>query len=76
MARTPGPRIVVPQASPTTAALEEVARLARRGVLVPVIDRVFGLDHAAQAVSYVETEHARGKVVVAVGGYPGREPRA
>ncbi len=76
MARTPGPRIVVPQARPTTAALEEVARLARRGVLVPVIDRVFGLDHAAQAVSYVETEHARGKVVVAVGGYPGRELRA
>jgi NADPH:quinone reductase-like Zn-dependent oxidoreductase len=68
IARTPGPRIVVPQSRPTTAALEEIADLARRGVLVPVIDRVFGIDDAAQAMSYVETEHARGKVVVAVSG--------
>jgi NADPH:quinone reductase-like Zn-dependent oxidoreductase len=72
MARTPGPRIVVPQARPTTAGLEEIADLARRGVLVPVIDRVFGIDNAAQAMSYVETEHARGKVVVAVGGSSGK----
>ena len=68
LARTPGPRIVVPQARPTAAGLEEIAGLARGGVLVPVIDRVFGIDDAAHAMSYVETEHARGKVVVAVNG--------
>jgi NADPH:quinone reductase-like Zn-dependent oxidoreductase len=68
LARTPGPRIVVPQARPTTAGLEEIAGLAGRGAVVPVIDRVFGLDDAAQAMSYVETEHPRGKVVVAVSG--------
>ena len=64
LARTPGPRIVVPQARPTTALLEALADLAQRGVLVPVIDRVFPLDDGADAVTYVETEHARGKVVI------------
>jgi NADPH:quinone reductase-like Zn-dependent oxidoreductase len=73
MARTPGPRIVVPQARPTTTGLEEIAGLARCGVLVPVIDQVFGIDDAAQAMSYVETEHPRGKVVLAVRGSVGKE---
>lgn len=66
LARTPGPRIVAPQARPTTAGLEEVAGLARQGALVPVIDRRFTLDEAADAVTYVETEHPRGKVVIAM----------
>ena len=64
LARTPGPRIVVPQARPTTAGLEEIADLARKGALVPVIDRRFTLGEAADAVRYVETEHPRGKVVI------------
>jgi NADPH:quinone reductase-like Zn-dependent oxidoreductase len=67
LARTPGPRIAVPQARPTTASLETLAGLARRGALVPVIDRVFGLHDAAAAMRYVETEHARGKVLVVMG---------
>lgn len=67
LARTPGPRIVVPQARPTTAGLEALAALAQRGALVPVIDRVFNLDDGAEAVRYVETEHARGKVVMVMG---------
>jgi NADPH:quinone reductase-like Zn-dependent oxidoreductase len=64
LARTPGPRIVVPQARPTTTRLEELAGLARRGAIVPVIDRVFSLEQGADALRYVETEHARGKVVL------------
>jgi NADPH:quinone reductase-like Zn-dependent oxidoreductase len=64
LARTPGPRIVAPQARPTTAALEEVAGLARQGALVPVIDRRFTLGEVADAVTYVETKHPRGKVVI------------
>ncbi len=64
LARRPGPRIVVPKAQPTTEQLEELARLCDTGSLAPAIDRVFDLDHAADAVRYVETEHARGKVLI------------
>lgn len=64
LARTRGPRIVAPRAQPTTAGLDEIAGLARHGALVPVIDHRFGLGDAADAVTYVETEHPRGKVVI------------
>jgi NADPH:quinone reductase-like Zn-dependent oxidoreductase len=65
LARLPGPRIVIPQAQPTTERLEELAALVEAGSLVSVIDRVFDLDDGADAVRYVETEHARGKVILA-----------
>ena len=68
VARTPGPRIVAPQARPTTAQLESLAAMARRGALVPVIERSFDLADGAAAVRYVETEHARGKVLVTIAG--------
>lgn len=66
LSRRPGPRIVVPQARPTTETLEQIAALVQSGSLVPVIDRVFALDDGAEAVRYVETEHASGKVILAV----------
>jgi NADPH:quinone reductase-like Zn-dependent oxidoreductase len=66
LARRPGPKIVIPQARPTTERLEELADLMQSGALVPVIDRVFTLGDAGDAVRYVETEHARGKVVIVV----------
>jgi hypothetical protein len=36
------------------------------GRLRPVVERTFSLEDAAAAVRQVETEHARGKVVVTV----------
>jgi NADPH:quinone reductase-like Zn-dependent oxidoreductase len=36
------------------------------GRLAPVIDRTFPLADAAEAIGYVESEHARGKVVIRV----------
>jgi NADPH:quinone reductase-like Zn-dependent oxidoreductase len=65
LARRPGPRIVVPQARPTTEQLEQIAALVEAGSLVPVVDRVFDLTDAAAAVHYVESRHASGKVVLA-----------
>jgi NADPH:quinone reductase-like Zn-dependent oxidoreductase len=55
-----------PQSVPTTAVLERVAAMVVAGRLLPVVDRTFSLDDAAAAVRHVETEHARGKVVVTV----------
>jgi NADPH:quinone reductase-like Zn-dependent oxidoreductase len=66
LARRPGPRIVVPQAKPTTRQLEEIAALVQSGSVVPVIDRVFALDDGAAAVRYVEDTHASGKVIITV----------
>jgi NADPH:quinone reductase-like Zn-dependent oxidoreductase len=59
-----GTRIVVPQATPSATALEQLAELASAGVIAPVVDRVFPLDRAAEAIRYLETEHARAKVVI------------
>jgi NADPH:quinone reductase-like Zn-dependent oxidoreductase len=66
LARRPGPRIVVPQAEPTTSGLEEIAALVQSGSLVPVIDRAFALDDGAEALRYVEDTHASGKVIIAI----------
>lgn len=66
LARRPGPRIVVPQAQPTTSRLQEIAALVESGSLVSAIDRVFALDDGAEAVRYVEDTHTSGKVIITV----------
>ena len=68
LARTPGPRIVVPEARPDTERLRELRSMVEAGRLRPIIDRVYPLDRADDAVRHVEGEHARGKVIVAVSG--------
>ena len=54
----------IPQSVPTTDILERVANLVVTERLRPVIDRTFRLEEAAAAIRYVETEHARAKVVI------------
>ncbi len=46
--------------------LPEMAKFLKTGKITPVIDRVYPLSEIAEAVRYVETGHARGKVVIAV----------
>jgi NADPH:quinone reductase-like Zn-dependent oxidoreductase len=58
--------VVVPKALPTTATLGRTADLIASGRVEPVIDRTFPLEEAAAAVRYMETEHARAKVVITV----------
>jgi NADPH:quinone reductase-like Zn-dependent oxidoreductase len=48
------------------ADLEQLARAAGEGALVPVIDRVVPLEETAAGQAHVETRRARGKVVVRV----------
>jgi NADPH:quinone reductase-like Zn-dependent oxidoreductase len=57
-------RILTPQASPTREVLEELAHLVTTGAISPVLDRTFALENAADALRYLETDHARAKVIV------------
>lgn len=65
-ARLSGLRLFVPKAAPNTEVLEQMAALISAGKVTPVIDRRFDLNHAADAIDYLETEHARAKVVITV----------
>lgn len=46
--------------------LEEIARLIGSGVLRPVVDRIFPFNQTPEALTYVETGRAKGKVVIKV----------
>lgn len=48
--------------------LAEIARLIDSGAIRPVIDRVFPFAHTPEALAYVETGRAKGKVVVSITG--------
>lgn len=49
---------------PSGDDLGQLAALIESGDLTPVIDRSYGLDAVPEAVRYVDTKHARGKVVI------------
>jgi NADPH:quinone reductase-like Zn-dependent oxidoreductase len=46
--------------------LTELANLMSAGKVTPVIDRTYALDEVPQAIGYLETGRARGKVVIRV----------
>ncbi|OYU46859.1 MAG: NADPH:quinone oxidoreductase [Rhizobiales bacterium PAR1] len=48
--------------------LAEIAKLIDTGAIRPVVDKVFPFAQTAEALAYVETGRAKGKVVVAVAG--------
>jgi NADPH:quinone reductase-like Zn-dependent oxidoreductase len=50
------------------ADLATLADLMRSGQVKPVIDRCYGMADCAAAMRHLETMHAHGKVVVAIGG--------
>ena len=54
------------------ADMETLRDLMATGRVVPVVDRTFPLADTAEAIAYVETGRARGKVIVIV--EPGPEP--
>lgn len=61
-----GQRLVVLTTAPDREALAALRHLAESGGLTPVIDRAYPLDEAREALRYVETEHARAKVVITI----------
>jgi NADPH:quinone reductase-like Zn-dependent oxidoreductase len=64
--RLRGQRMVSFLASITREDLLILGELAAAGKIAPVIDRTYPLREAAEAVRYVETGQARGKVVITV----------
>lgn len=46
--------------------LGEIANLIEQGVIRPVVDKVFPFEKTGDALAYVETGRAKGKVVIAV----------
>jgi NADPH:quinone reductase-like Zn-dependent oxidoreductase len=69
-------QVLTPQASTTTELLEQIGALVAAKEITPVIDRRFPLEQAADAIRYLETEHATAKVVItlarATSGAPSR----
>ena len=51
---------------PAKEHLEVLKKLLENGKVVPVIDRRYPLSELAEAVGYVETGHARSKVVITI----------
>jgi len=53
-------------AKANTSDLDIISDLVTSGKLTPVIDRQYRLDEVPDAIRYVETGHARGKVVIVI----------
>ena len=59
-------RIVTFYASPKREDLLALKELIEAGKLTPIIDRTYPLSETADAIRYLETMQARGKVVITV----------
>ena len=64
--RALGLRVHIPRAAPDAERLTELAEIAARGEIRPVIDRAYPLADAVEAIRHLEEEHARGKIVVTI----------
>ena len=65
LARVSRVRLVIPDAQPSTQNLTELAALVEAGSVTPIVDKTFAFENAADAIRYLEVEHARAKVVIA-----------
>ncbi|EGX55621.1 alcohol dehydrogenase [Streptomyces zinciresistens K42] len=61
-----GQRLLEIAARQSTANLAALRELAEAGTIAPVVERTYPLAEAAEAIRYLEKEHARAKVVVTV----------
>jgi NADPH:quinone reductase-like Zn-dependent oxidoreductase len=59
-------RLAVPAAHPSADNLAALRELVESGKVTPVIDRTYPLSETADAIRYLEKEHARAKVVITV----------
>jgi NADPH:quinone reductase-like Zn-dependent oxidoreductase len=57
-------RVLTPRSSPDSQVLSRIGELVAAGEVRAAIDRRFPLDRTADALRYLETEHASAKVVI------------
>jgi NADPH:quinone reductase-like Zn-dependent oxidoreductase len=57
-------RVIAPQPKPNPGGFSALRELIEAGKVTPVLDRTFDLAQAAEAIRYMEVEHARAKVVL------------
>ena len=57
---------MMPMARPNKDDIQLLAQLAQEGVLNAVIDRQYRLSETAEAIRYMETGRARGKVIISI----------
>jgi len=50
----------------TKERLQRITELVEQGILKVEIDKVFPLDQAAKALTYLQTNHSKGKVVLRI----------
>ncbi len=65
-AKTRGIRYTFVFMKASGSQLGELSALIEAGAIKPVVDRVFPLDSTADALAYVETGRAKGKVIIKV----------
>jgi NADPH:quinone reductase-like Zn-dependent oxidoreductase len=63
--------IITFYASPKRDDLLVLKEMIEAGTITPVVDRVYPLAETADAMRYLETMQARGKIVITVAGPPG-----
>jgi NADPH:quinone reductase-like Zn-dependent oxidoreductase len=66
--RTGDRKLSMLETKPSTEDLASVAGLIEAGQVVPIIDRCYPLEALPEAFRYLESGHARGKVVIGVAG--------
>ncbi|MFI6573744.1 NAD(P)-dependent alcohol dehydrogenase [Nocardia fluminea] len=66
------PAIRCPTAEQTPESLTELRDLIESGLLRPAIDRTYPLAETPAAIEYMETEHARAKIVITIAS-PGEQ---
>jgi alcohol dehydrogenase len=54
--------------TPSGRQLDEIRSLVETGKIKPMIDRIFEMDQAREAFSYVALGRSKGKVVLRIGG--------
>jgi NADPH:quinone reductase-like Zn-dependent oxidoreductase len=59
-------RLLELPAKPSKRNLAALRELAESGKITPVVERTYPLSEAAEAIRYLEVEHARAKIVVTV----------
>ncbi|MFE5478231.1 NAD(P)-dependent alcohol dehydrogenase [Nocardia sp. NPDC056541] len=60
------PAVRAPLAEQTPESLTELRELIESGLLRPAIDRTYPLADTPAAIEYMETEHARAKIVITI----------